>query len=799
MGNYSEFRRVVDIIDRHFNSFNIDVNVSVFETTIRILGGLLSAHLMAIDPILGIYENPLEYNNSLLRLSIDIGNRLIPAFNTKTGIPFGTVNLMYGVPPRETDVASTAGSGSLFLEFAVLSYLTGDKQYGDLALAATKALHSKRSSLGLLGKHISTSSGRWSEQVSGIGSNSDSYYEYLIKGYHLSKNSDLMTMFTDSFVAIKRHVQLGDWFGDVDMFTGKVRRNRVENLHAFWPGVEASLGFTQSSARILNSLYSLWITLGFLPEEIDQSLWLQKKIPSTMVYPLRPELIESTYYQYRATGDRSWLTAGEIFLSNIEKHSRTTCGYATIKNFFDVELIDNMPSFFLSETCKYLYLLFDENNFIHQRAYIFSTEAHPFDLTQINRQSRKLKTKPHVNISAGVSTNESKTNNKALGLLDLLFGLRKRNMELTISSSITSLKLPKKCPKALWFDRPSHFDMQYFDLLLSENSTNSMSSSNHWNRVIDLVTSYKSLTSDINEESINDVNDLFIDDPHSLADESLHKLSTYPSDLRDVDGDSTFNTYSSNDNVNICKPSDKPSNRLSSTNELTTGSFELSNKLSKAVGPKESLQVPMGELGNFVVDVFPDGFRIHNKDEQRTVEVSGVGSDVTFVREFNDSINVHIVGDNNGRTTRCALEVVDDRNDIIWHRSCLTASYGPRSTKVIKAQLVIPDSDNIKLCTPIKNDDREKDQDTTSRPSKRSSEWMWPWISKHKQKNNQVDSNINKEQIVLAERGLCMFEDKTINAEKNGAKAIIVRNTEDELFMMSGKSIRLSDTVIDQL
>jgi mannosidase alpha-like ER degradation enhancer 2 len=60
MKNYSEFRRAVNIIANHLPSFDIDVNVSVFETTIRILGGLLSSHLMAIDPLLNIYN--VSYN-----------------------------------------------------------------------------------------------------------------------------------------------------------------------------------------------------------------------------------------------------------------------------------------------------------------------------------------------------------------------------------------------------------------------------------------------------------------------------------------------------------------------------------------------------------------------------------------------------------------------------------------------------------------------------------------------------------------------------------------------------------------
>eukprot|EP01032_Pedospumella_encystans_P014282 gene14282-16419_t len=118
LGNHSEFRRAVNIISTDLPDFNLDANVSVFETTIRVLGGLLSAHLMAIDPKLNIYdEHTAPYDGRLLSLSLDLGERLLPAFETRTSIPYGTVNLRYGVPRGETKIASTAGAGSLLLEF----------------------------------------------------------------------------------------------------------------------------------------------------------------------------------------------------------------------------------------------------------------------------------------------------------------------------------------------------------------------------------------------------------------------------------------------------------------------------------------------------------------------------------------------------------------------------------------------------------------------------------------------------------------------------------------------------------
>jgi len=106
--NHTEFRRAVYLVSNHYSDFDLDVNVSVFETTIRILGGLLSAHLLATDGSIGIYDDAKlaefgpgrgsavgdgKYDGWLLELALDLGTRLMPAFRTNTGIPYGTVNV----------------------------------------------------------------------------------------------------------------------------------------------------------------------------------------------------------------------------------------------------------------------------------------------------------------------------------------------------------------------------------------------------------------------------------------------------------------------------------------------------------------------------------------------------------------------------------------------------------------------------------------------------------------------------------------------------------------------------------
>ena len=111
-----------------------------------------------------------KYDGFLLTIAHDLGIRLLTAFSTETGIPYGTVNLLYGIPPGETSVASLAGGGTLSIEMELLSRLTGDERFGQAARLATRALWGRRSNnLDLLGKHIDVHSGQWRESLSGIG------------------------------------------------------------------------------------------------------------------------------------------------------------------------------------------------------------------------------------------------------------------------------------------------------------------------------------------------------------------------------------------------------------------------------------------------------------------------------------------------------------------------------------------------------------------------------------------------------------------------------------------------------
>lgn len=240
MGNHTEFQRVVDILVTKAN-FDANINVSVFETNIRIVGGLLSAHLLSHRAGITL-EKGWPCNGPLLRLAEDVARRLIVAFDTPTAMPYGTVNLRYGVPIGETTVTCTAGVGTFILEFGTLSRLTGDPLFEEVAMNALYKIYNHRSSIGLVGNHIDVATGRWTAQDAGIGAGVDSYYEYLVKGAILFQKPELMQMFKDARKSIDQYMKRDDWHMWVSMTKGQVTLPVFQSLEAYWPGVLSLIG-----------------------------------------------------------------------------------------------------------------------------------------------------------------------------------------------------------------------------------------------------------------------------------------------------------------------------------------------------------------------------------------------------------------------------------------------------------------------------------------------------------------------------------------------------------------------------
>ena len=99
---------------------------------------------------------------------------------------------------------------------------------------------------------------------------------------------------------------------------------------------------------------------------------------------MRPETVESLFYMYRFTGDKMYQDWGWTIFQAFLKHSKVTDGFTSLHNVKSATnpgYADKLESFFLSETLKYLYLLFnDDNTLIPLDKYVFNTEGHPLPI-----------------------------------------------------------------------------------------------------------------------------------------------------------------------------------------------------------------------------------------------------------------------------------------------------------------------------------------------------------------------------------------------------------------------------------
>ncbi|KIJ56728.1 glycoside hydrolase family 47 protein [Sphaerobolus stellatus SS14] len=374
MNDRRGFAQAVQNVINVVPSFDLDTRPQVFETNIRVLGGLLSAHQFASNPK---HKFHLKwYKGELLRLAYDLGSRLLPAFNTPTGIPYARVNLRHGVLLEESPETCTAGAGTLILEFGVLSRLTGDPRFEKAAYKAFFALWNRKSDIGLVGNTINCRTGFWTSDATGIGAGIDSFYEYAFKWYILSGETEFLDVWNEAYSNIMRYSrgQEGYWFRQVNMKTGEVIYSSTDSLSSFWAGLQVLAGDVQNAIKSHLFYWNLWRRFAGIPEVFD----LNTRLPSAWQYPLRPEFIESTYFLYRATHDTLYLDIGEKVLDDLESRSKVDCGLASIASLLTNKRDDRMESFVLSETLKYLYLLFDDDNPIHtdDSNMVFSTEGH---------------------------------------------------------------------------------------------------------------------------------------------------------------------------------------------------------------------------------------------------------------------------------------------------------------------------------------------------------------------------------------------------------------------------------------
>ncbi|XP_037626011.1 ER degradation-enhancing alpha-mannosidase-like protein 3 isoform X2 [Sebastes umbrosus] len=369
-----------------------DIVVSVFETNIRVLGGLLGGHSMAVMLKEG-GQHMQWYQDELLHMAKELGFRLLPAFNTSSGLPYPRVNLKYGVRGPETRTGTetdtcTACAGTIILEFAALSRFTGEPVFEAHARRALDFLWEKRQrNSNLVGTTINIHSGEWVRRDSGVGAGIDSYYEYLLKAYILLGDDLFLERFNIHYASIMKYISQPPLLLDVHIHKPLLpARTWMDSLLAFFPGLQVLKGDIRPAIETHEMLYQVTKKHNFLPEAFTTDFrvhWAQ--------HPLRPEFAESTYFLYKATGDPYYLEAGRTILDNLNRFARVPCGFAAMKDVRTGSHEDRMDSFFLAEMFKYLFLLFADAEDLpfDVEDYVFTTEAHllPLSLSTASHSS----------------------------------------------------------------------------------------------------------------------------------------------------------------------------------------------------------------------------------------------------------------------------------------------------------------------------------------------------------------------------------------------------------------------------
>ncbi|VFQ58798.1 unnamed protein product [Cuscuta campestris] len=413
---------------------NVKGQVNLFETTIRILGGLLSAYHLSGGEEGGnpLYKGPKS--NIYLENARNLADRLLTAFTSSpSDIPYSDVILHEcSAHPAPDGLSSTAEVASLQLEFNYLSFLTGDPKYSTEAMKVLQHIRILPKHEGLVPIYINPHSGKFSGENIRLGSRGDSYYEYLIKVWLQQQGKNCSYLYDMYLEAMKgvRHLLVRKSVPNGLVFVGELPYGpqggfvpKMDHLVCFLPGtlaIGATKGVTKDKAMRENLLNFEDLENLKLAEDLAKTCFEMYSVTSTGLAPeiayfneghsgggsdggnknskyvndiiikpadrhnlLRPETVESLMILYRITEDPKYRAWGWEIFEAFEKHTMLDSGGYT--SLDDVTVIppprrDKMETFFLGETLKYLYLLFGDSNVIPLDQFVFNTEAHPIPI-----------------------------------------------------------------------------------------------------------------------------------------------------------------------------------------------------------------------------------------------------------------------------------------------------------------------------------------------------------------------------------------------------------------------------------
>lgn len=394
MGLTKEYKEARDWVEKRLQ-FDINRDVNLFEVTIRVLGGLLSIYHLSGD-------------NVFLEKAQDLGDRLLPCFESESGVPFSDINLFTkkAKAPKWSPDSSTSEVTTIQLEFRDLSRSTNNMKYEKAAARVSEHVHTLPKKDGLVPIFINANSGQFrTYSTVTLGARGDSYYEYLLKQWlQTGRTIDyLRDDYIEAIQGVETHlvrktVPNGYLFVGELLVGGKDFKPKMDHLTCYLPGTLAlgvHLGMPQKhmqlAEQLLNTCYQTYaqqptflapeITYFNIQGENSNDMYVKSNDAHSL---LRPEFIESLWYMYQLTGNTTYQDWGWRIFQAIEKHAKTVNGYTSIgnvRNPANLRPKDMMESFFLSETLKYLYLLFaDDRKLIDLDKYVVNSEAHPLPI-----------------------------------------------------------------------------------------------------------------------------------------------------------------------------------------------------------------------------------------------------------------------------------------------------------------------------------------------------------------------------------------------------------------------------------
>jgi len=338
-----------------------------------------------------------------LKKSISLADRLLPAFDSKSGIPYSSINLKTGITGSydwSSNRAILAELGSLQLEFTYLSNRSSNPIYAKKVLAIYENLLRKMPEDKLFSTFINVEDGRMgTPKTVTVGALADSFYEYLLKYWLITKqSSDIGDIYYEVIEAIidRLGVQFKDNGEEYWYFGEKYKsefKHKFDHLACFIGGTlalgsqytknqdikEKHMRIAKGVANFCWKMYSMNPT--GLPCEVVYINNNQVLPPphNTRYWLMRPEAVETWFILYRLTNDTKYQEWGWKFFQSIEKYSKSAWGYTGLRDATSEspQPDDVQQSFFLSETLKYLYLLFSPPDLVPLDKYVFNTEAHP--------------------------------------------------------------------------------------------------------------------------------------------------------------------------------------------------------------------------------------------------------------------------------------------------------------------------------------------------------------------------------------------------------------------------------------